>query len=238
MPDVHQRELSQTFAEIAQALLCEDTVEATLQRIAELAVETIEHCDFAGMTLVRGRLMTTPASTTQIPTQVDAIQLDTGEGPCLDAIREHEVFHTDDLSLEERWPNFARRAVEMTQVRSMLCFRLFVEEDTLGALNLYSRSPAAFDDDDRTVGSVFAAHAAVALSTAQHDQQMQDALRTRDTIGQAKGILMARQGVTADQAFDMLRRGSQRLNIKLAELARRVTEGGAGADQVGPPPTN
>ncbi len=224
MPDVHQRELSQTFAEIAQALLCEDTVEATLQRIAELAVETIEHCDFAGMTLVRGRLMTTPASTTQIPTQVDAIQLDTGEGPCLDAIREHEVFHTDDLSLEERWPNFARRAVEMTQVRSMLCFRLFVEEDTLGALNLYSRSPAAFDDDDRAVGSVFAAHAGVALSTSRHGEHMETALQSRDLIGQAKGIIMAKQGVTADEAFDILRRGSQRLNIKLRELARQVAD--------------
>lgn len=236
MAEVHQRELSLTFAEIARSLLCEDTVEATLQRIAELAVETIEHCDFAGMTLVRGRLMTTPASTTDISTRVDAIQLETGEGPCLDAIREHELFQTADLLEEDRWPRFARRAVEETQVRSMLSFRLFVEEDTLGALNLYSKRPAAFDADDRAVGSVFAAHAAVALSTAQHDQQMQDALRTRDTIGQAKGILMARQGVTADQAFDMLRRGSQRLNIKLAELAKRVTEGAHGADQVVPPP--
>ena len=235
MPDVHQRELTQTFAEIARSLLGEDTVEATLQRIAELAVETIEHCDFAGMTLVRGRHMTTPASTTDVPCKVDAIQLETGEGPCLDAIREHEVFQTDDLLEEDRWPQFARRAVEAAQVRSMLSFRLFVEEDTLGALNLYSKHPNAFDDDDRAVGSVFAAHAAVALSTAQHDQQMEDALRSRDTIGQAKGILMARQGVTADQAFDMLRRGSQRLNIKLAELAKRVTEGPAGSDQVGPP---
>lgn len=236
MPDLQQRELSQTFAEIARSLLGEGTVEATLQRIAELAVETIENCDFAGMTLLRGRVMSTPASTTDVPTRVDAIQLETGEGPCLDAIREHELFQTDDLLAEDRWPRFARRAVEETQVRSMLCFRLFVEEDTLGALNLYSRRQAAFDEEDRTIGSVFAAHAAVALSTAQHDQQMQDALRSRDTIGQAKGILMARQGVTADQAFDMLRRGSQRLNIKLAELARRVTEGGVPGDQVDPPP--
>ena len=235
MPDVHQRELSETFADIARSLLCEDTVEATLQRIAELAVDTIEHCDYAGMTLVRGRHMTTPASSADVPRRVDAIQLDTGEGPCLDAIREHEVFQTDDLLLEDRWPHFSQRAVEATGVRSMLSFRLFVDEDTLGALNLYSKQPAAFEEEDRVVGSVFAAHAAVALSSAQRDQQMQDALRSRDTIGQAKGILMARQGVTADEAFDMLRRGSQRLNIKLAELAKRVAEGSAGDDQVSPP---
>lgn len=231
-----RRQLSQTFADIARALLSEETVEGTLQRIAKLAVETIDGCDYAGMTLVKGGRMTTPASTADVPTTVDAIEIESGEGPCLDAIREHDVFHTDDLAQEKRWPSFARRAVEETQVRSMLSFRLFIAEDTMGALNLYSKRPGAFDDDDRTVGSVFAAHAAVALSTAQHAQQMEEALQSRDTIGQAKGILMARQGVTADQAFDMLRRGSQRLNIKLRELAQRVAEGTATSDEVGKAP--
>ena len=227
MTELDQKELSETFADIAQALLSEHSVEATLQRIAELAVKTIDGCDYAGMTLVKGKQLSTPASTADVPTDVDAIQIDTGEGPCLDAIRDHDVFQTDDLAEEARWPRFARRAVETTGVHSMLSFRLYVAEDTLGALNLYSKRTAAFDDDDRAVGSVFAAHASVALSTAQHEQQMADALVSRDTIGQAKGILMARQGVTADQAFDMLRRGSQRLNIKLRELAQRVTEGEA-----------
>jgi transcriptional regulator with GAF, ATPase, and Fis domain len=230
-----QRELSQTFADIARALLSEDTVEATLQRIVDLAVETVEGCECAGITFVRGGQWSTPASTSEVPPAVDSIQYETGEGPCLDAIREHEVFQTDDLSQEERWPRFAPRAAAETAVVSMLCFRLFVEEDTLGALNLYAMIPAAFDDDDRAVGSVFAAHAAVALSTAQHDHQMEEALRSRDTIGQAKGILMARQGVTADEAFDMLRRGSQRLNIKLRQLAQQVTDGAVTSDQVEPP---
>ena len=236
MADLHQRELSQTFADIARTLLSEHSVEATLQRIAELAVETIDGCDYAGMTLVEGTRVTTPASTTNVPSHVDAIQIETGEGPCLDAIREHEVFQTDDLLQEDRWPKFARRAVEETQVRSMLSFRLFVAEDTLGALNLYSKRTAAFDDEDRVVGSVFAAHASVALSTAQHEQQMAEALRSRDTIGQAKGILMAREGVTADEAFDMLRRGSQRLNIKLRELAQKVAEGDMPSGGVEQPP--
>jgi hypothetical protein len=89
-------------------------------------------------------------------------------------------------------------------------------------LNLYSKGVDAFDDDARSLGSVFAAHAAVALSTALHDEQMDAALQSRDVIGQAKGILMAREGLTADQAFDMLRRASQRLNVKLRELAEEV----------------
>ena len=104
----------------------------------------------------------------------------------------------------------------------MLSFRLFAEGDTLGALNLYSKHHGAFDDEAVAVGSVFATHAAVALAGAQHDEQMQKAPQTRDVIGQAKGILMAQQHVTADEAFDVLRRASQRMNIKVRELAERV----------------
>ncbi len=169
--------------------------------------------------------MRTPAASDDVPRLVDTVQYETGEGPCLDAIREHEVFQTDDLEKEPRWPNFSQRAAEKSGVSSMLCYRLFVDADTMGALNLYSKERNAFDAEDRAVGSIFAAHASVALSAARQKDQLEQAIETRDLIGQAKGILMARQDVTAEQAFDMLRRGSQRLNIKLRELARQVATG-------------
>jgi GAF domain-containing protein len=114
-------------------------------------------------------------------------------------------------------------------VASILSYRLFIEADTMGALNLYSRQKAAFDVEDRAVGSIFAAHAAVALSAARQQEQLEQAIQTRDLIGQAKGILMARQHVSADEAFEMLRRGSQRLNLKLREVARQVAEGPTGS---------
>ena len=215
-------ELAETFADVARALLGEDDVEATLQKITTLAVETIDGCDHAGVSLVQGRRISTPASSDDVPGRVDAVQYETDQGPCLDAIREHETFKTDDLAKEDRWPKFSQRAAEETGVASMLSFRLFVEGDTMGALNLYSKQRAAFDDEALAVGSAFATHAAVALAGAQHDEQMQKALQGRDVIGQAKGILMAQQHVSADEAFDILRRASQRMNIKLRELAERV----------------
>ena len=97
------------------------------------------------------------------------------------------------------------------------------------------------DDEALAVGSVFATHAAVALASAQHDEQMHQALKSRDLIGPAKGILMAQQGVSEDEAFEILRRASQRMNIKLREVAERVAsrtptdeQGGlAGADTHG-----
>ena len=213
---------AETVADVARALLGQADVQQTLQKIVDLAVEMIEGCDYAGITFLKGGKGTTPAASDDVPRTVDVIQFETGEGPCLSAIREHEVFESPDLRLEDRWPIFAPRANRETGVSSMLCFRLFVAGDTLGALNLYSKAVDAFDDHSRTVGLVFAAHAAIALSTAIHEEQMDEALQSRDLIGQAKGILMAREGVNADQAFDMLRRASQRLNIKLRDIAGQM----------------
>ena len=215
---------AEVFAEVARSLLAQEDVQHTLQKIVDLAVETLDGCDCAGITFLKGRQFSTPAASSDVPRAVDAIQYETVEGPCLDAIREHEVFRTGDLGHEGRWPKFSARAQKETGVRSMVCFRLFVNGDTLGALNLYSRSIDAFDDQAVAVGSVFAAHAAVALSTALHDEQLEEALQSRDLIGQAKGILMAREHVNADEAFDMLRRASQRVNKKLRDIAREIAE--------------
>lgn len=215
------------FAEMARALLAEEGVQHTLQKICDLAVETIDGCDHAGISFLKGRKVDTPAASDDVPRMVDAIQYEVSEGPCLDAIRDHEVFETGDLGREDRWPHFASRAQRETGITSMLCFRLFVEGDTIGALNLYSKAGNAFGEESRTVGLVFAAHAAVALSSAIHDEQMEEALQSRDLIGQAKGILMAREGITADQAFDMLRRASQRLNVKLRDVAGGIVESSA-----------
>jgi GAF domain-containing protein len=224
-PSTDVADLAESFAEVARALRAEKSVQATLDRIVELAVETVDGCDHAGVSLVDGRSVRTEAASDDVPERVDAIQYETGEGPCLDAIREHEVFQTDDLLNETRWPNFSRRAAEESGVASVLGYRLFVEGETMGALNLYSKRKGAFNVDDRAVGSIFAAHASVALSAARQRDQLEQAIETRDLIGQAKGILMARQDVTADEAFEMLRRGSQRLNVKLRDLARQVATG-------------
>ena len=217
-----EQELAETFAEIARSLQAQGSVQETLQRIVDLAVDTIDSGEHAGVTLIKAGSFETTAGTDDIPGKVDRIQYETDEGPCLSAIREHEIYEIGDLSKEERWPKFATRANEETGVRSMLCFRLFADEDTLGALNMYSKAESAFEDTDRAVGSVFAAHAAVALSTAMEHNQLEEAIKSRDVIGQAKGILMERESVSADEAYDILRRSSQNLNVKLRDLAAKV----------------
>jgi transcriptional regulator with GAF, ATPase, and Fis domain len=226
----------EAFAAVARSLLAQGDVQHTLQRIVDLAVETIDGCDHAGISFLKGGKGSTPAASDGVPPLVDAIQYETGEGPCLSAIREHDVFETGDLGRETRWPHFAARAQRETGITSMMSFRLFVAGDTLGALNLYAKKADAFEERSRTAGLVYAAHAALALSTAVHTEQMDEALQSRDLIGQAKGILMAREGVTADQAFDMLRRASQRLNVKLRIVAGDIVLGAASPPS--PPPAD
>jgi hypothetical protein len=111
-------------------------------------------------------------------------------------------------------------------IHSMLAFQLYVVEDNLGALNLYSADTDAFNDESEHVGLLFAAHAAVATAGARKVRDLVRAVSTRDLIGQAKGILMERHKLTDDQAFGLLVRASQHTNVKLVEIARRLTETG------------
>ena len=101
----------------------------------------------------------------------------------------------------------------------------------MGALNLYATKPDAFNETDVAMASVFAAHAAVAMSATRREEDLERKVESRDLIGRAKGILMARSGLTDEQAFDMLRRASQRQNIKLVAVAHQIVD----AEPVAPP---
>lgn len=147
------------------------------------------------------------------------------QGPCLSTAREDRTFRTDDLRAETRWPLFAHAAADLG-VGSMLSFQLFVQAESLGALNLYARRAHGFDTYDEDTGLLFASHAAVALAGAQHDNHGNLALQERDIIGQAKGILMERYKVDAIGAFAVLVRFSQNSNRKLRDVARSITETG------------
>lgn len=191
--------LAVALATVSRALQSEQSAQQTLQKIVELAVETIEGCHHAGVTIMNGRVYT-PAATGAVPRQVDQIQYATNQGPCLDAIRYHRMFVTDDLLAERRWPLFSTRTVQETGVRSMLSFRLFLNQNTLGSLNLYSTAPHAFDADSQAVGEVFASHAALAWSAALEHERMEamseDLLSSRqvaETYAEQAGFAAALQ---------------------------------------------
>lgn len=220
--------MAETFAEVARTLAEHDDLPVKLEKIALLAVEHLDACEFAGFSIVEQSKITSPASSHEIPRVVDSIQDETGEGPCLDAIREHEVFQTGDLCAEDRWPAFSRRANRETGIVSILSLRLFIEGDTMGALNLYSTTEDAFDETDLALSAVFASHAAVAMQSARREEMLEAKVLSRDIIGQAKGILIARSGVDDERAFQMLKAASQRMNLKLRDVAQNIAEGNSG----------
>jgi transcriptional regulator with GAF, ATPase, and Fis domain len=219
----HIIEIAEMFSSIARTLMKPADPAATLQRIVELAVQHLDGCEWAGVTMIENRRVLSPASSNELAATLDRIQHDVDEGPCLDALREQALYRTGRLDLEARWPEFCRRALAETAVLSVLAVRLFIEEDTLGALNLYSTTADAFDDMSVALATVFATHAAIALGSSRHDAQLESKASTRDLIGRAKGILISQQHITDERAFELLRLASQRLNIKLTEVAEGVT---------------
>jgi GAF domain-containing protein len=226
MADDREVELAQTFGEIARTLVAETDPQATLQRIVILAVETIDGCEHAGISVIEGKKVISPASSDHIPKVVDDIQSETGEGPCVDAISDHEVFQTGSLSTEGRWPDFTSRTIAQSGIESILSLRLFTDETTMGALNLYSTQTDAFNDHDVAIASVFAAHAAVAWVTSQKIENLEAGMASRQLIGQAVGLLMARQNMSESDALGALKRASQRLNIKLRQVAENIVHPG------------
>jgi GAF domain-containing protein len=218
------------LAKLATIVLAEETLDSVLSRVVELAKQVITAADEVSLTLVpRGRAETA-AYTGVLAMQADERQYGLDSGPCLDAGRGGEVFYIRDMRSEDRWPAYAPQAARIG-VLSSLSLPLPIQEDLIGALNVYSRSPDAFDEDDVRAGQAFAAYAAIAVanadsfaSTAEMAENLRVAMATRATIEQAKGILMARGGITADQAFEMLVRASQRENRKLREVATELVE--------------
>ncbi len=224
-------DLAATFSETARILFTAGTVTDTLAQVVELAVATIEGCDFAGLFLLENEVVTSPILTDPIVNEIDALQQENAEGPCLDAVGQRLVFYAEDLVNDTRWPKFGAQA-NAAGIRSALALPLS-GSDALGALNLYARYPAAFGMVDRARGVVLASLAGLAIAAAHaHEDEerrafnLNAALSTREVIGQAQGILMERERITSDEAFDILRRASQHLNRKLRDVAQDLVDTG------------
>ncbi|WP_423213650.1 GAF and ANTAR domain-containing protein [Pseudonocardia sediminis] len=223
--------LARRFAELTAGLLAAGTVAEALQRVVTVARSVIPAADLVSITLrAPDGTFHTPVETGTEAAELDQEQYRSNRGPCLDSAREDgpAMALSGDLGLETRWPEFASAAVR-NGYGSVLATTLLPDARAprlSGALNLYARKRDAFGDEDRDRALLLATHASLALAateaisrSALQEAQFRTAIASRDVIGQAKGILMARRGLSADEAFDILRRTSQDLNVKLVDLA-------------------
>ena len=236
--------LAESLRGLNSFLLDEETLETVLQRVVQTAQAGVPGCDHAGVTLWSREKPTTAAATDDTTLSLDGAQYATGVGPCLQAIRDGVVYRVDDFEHDDRFAEFAARAIPQG-LRSSLSFPLAVRQTTIGALNLYAERPDSYGDESVQLGAEFAAQASVALANAQiHDRtvsviaQLNEALSSRAVIEQAKGMLMARQGIDAEQAFEILRRASQNRNQKLRDIATAIVQTATAAAPVdGAPPS-
>jgi GAF domain-containing protein len=204
-----------------------DTV---LAELVEHAAIEIPGAQYAGVTVTRNaRHIDTPAATHKWPILLDEIQQRHREGPCLTAAWEEKTVHVADLTTDNRFPLYRRDALEQTPICSIMAFQLFIADETMGALNVYAEQPHVFDQASKDIGRIFAAHSSVAWNSARRDEQFKRALASRDTIGQAKGMIMERYGVDAVQAFEVLRKLSQDSNVPLVQVATELVVN-AGSD--------
>ena len=218
------------FAELSKIMLGEQPLSATLERVAELAKQTIPGAADVSVTLLQDGQVASAAFTGPLAAQLDERQYESGFGPCMDAATSGTTVTIDDTAHSAGYPDFARAAARKG-VRHTMSIGLPVQRQTIGALNVYGTDDTPFDEAKQELATAFASYAAVAVAnagvyatTATLAANLQRALDSRAVIDQAKGILMGRHGLAADAAFDLLSKESQLANRKLRDIAQDLVD--------------
>jgi GAF domain-containing protein len=225
--------LGRLHAELAGVVLVDRELPDVLTEVVGISRRALPGAEAVSITLIREEDAFTAAFDGQIAMDADEMQYERGYGPCLDAGRAGEVFLIADMRSEDRWPDYARQASERG-VGSSLSVPLPFQGATIGALNIYSTRAGAFRDADVSLGEEAAAFVAIAVANAEaaaratsDADNLRRAMVSRAVIEQAKGILMERYKVTAEQAFTLLTHASQRTNVKLRDVAEQLVSTGA-----------
>jgi len=228
--------LTESLALAGVALAHED-LEGALEEICQIASRAVPRAEGASLTSFTASGPVGATASNDWAMQLDEMQYEEHEGPCLDAGRTGVLFRVRDLEGELRWPSYTPRAFDLG-ARSMVSIPMTVEAKTIGALNLYAREVDAFGAEEVALAEVVAGHASLAaqVATALKSRrdlatQLREAMASRATIEQAKGILMASNTrLDADGAFEVLRSASRRENVKLRDIAQRIVERRSGPE--------
>jgi GAF domain-containing protein len=218
---------------LARFQVTDISVGDTLTRISEITLEAVPTAAIAEMTMLGddGEPITGVYTDHQSP-EIDAAQYRDRHGPCLDAWREARVVSVPSVrDASDHYPAFAE-ACDRHGVASTLSLPMISGEVSIGAMNLYAFAEGSFADADVTLALDLAEAAASVLANVaaywtafEMSQQLSEAMESRAIIEQAKGMLMAHTpDLSADDAFALLRQASQRENVKLREVARRIVE--------------
>jgi GAF domain-containing protein len=222
-------ELSALHARTSGLLLSEDSVQTAVRLVTELAVETLPGTAGSGVSLLDGPGGRTTGASCALVVDADAVQYELGEGPCVAAWTERLLVRVDDVRADHRWPRW-RRAVEPLGLHGVLSAPLVAGDVAMGAIKVYAGRPGAFGARHERLLTMFAAQASIVLAQLRTaaaarriSTDLADALRARDDISTAKGVVMARHGVDARAGLAMLMADAARERKPLHDVARALT---------------
>jgi GAF domain-containing protein len=223
-------DLAKSLTALGQFVLSEQSLQESLQRVAELSVRAVHGCDGAGVTWVMENKPTTVTAAGDFVRRIDEIQYALNEGPCLQAYEYQELVLTEDLEKERRWPRFTPAALSHG-LRGLVAAPLTVRGAQLGALNVYALQAGVLDETAVETTALFAEQASIVLANAEAFTRAQataislgEALTSRSVIDMAKGVVMAREACGPAEAFDVLRQMSQTRHRKLREIAQELID--------------
>ncbi|MCU1372204.1 MAG: hypothetical protein JWO77_3398 [Ilumatobacteraceae bacterium] len=217
------------LSQLAQVLQTQRTLGGALANIVEVATGSVPRCDAASVALSINGRPTTAAATARIALELDMVQYDLHDGPCLTAFRTMESLRLNLLDPGDAFPHFAV-AARNQGITSVLSVPAIWGDELVATLNLYSRS-GAFDETAATVASVLATQATIAVSRspeyAAARNVVEHAQRDADDqadISMATGMLMANESCTADQAAGLLRQAADQTEQTIIQIAQRIIE--------------
>ncbi|OSC21691.1 antitermination regulator [Mycobacterium vulneris] len=215
------------FAALAEIIYQGSDANQMYAAICVAATLTVRGCDHASLLVRENDKYVTVGASDRLALAIDDLERRAGDGPCIDAIEEETPQIDTDLTTPSLWPKLAAVLVAETPVRGAMGFRLLVDKRKGAALNLFSDTPNMFDAESAGRAAVLAAFASVAINAVNKGEDaasLRRGLMSNREIGKAVGMLMMLHEMSEDDAFDLLRRHSQALNIKLADVAREVIE--------------
>jgi hypothetical protein len=218
MREDDQDVVSSTLMQLSKDFAGDVAVEDALARVTCAAVELIEEIDHADVLLIDRGEFRSVAATSPIAVRLDSAQHELQQGPCLEAAVADAVVRAPDVAQDLRWPRFGPLAAE-SGIHRMLCYQLYSHQHASAVLNLFGWGAGNLDFEAEAIGAMLATHAAAVLVAADRRHQFESALASRDIIAQAKGIIMERFSLDANQAFQLLRRLSQNQNTAVRVIA-------------------
>lgn len=220
----HRRDIATALAQAARAISAPGPLKEALDAITAAAKASVPGFDEVGVSVVhRNGKIETMSGTGQLVWELDKLQYELEEGPCVSAVRHERVVVAEHLAEEKRWPRYAPQAAE-AGLRAQMAVHLYSHEQTVGGLNFYSTVSDTVDPEALRFAELFATHAALALGHARVESELQEAITSRQLVGQAVGLTMCRYRVNEERAFAFLARASQTSNLKLRLIAQEIVD--------------